>query len=514
MKQTKLKRNMIWGISLLLFLFIVACELSPPEEPAHEDITITGTTYHASPNGSPDAEGTSSDPWDLNSALDGSKTIAPGDGIVIHGGVYKGTFNCNLSGTQENPVIIKAYKNQKVILDANGVDDDGVLVLNGPYINVMGLHMTNTWPDRIDTEPRTLPRTRGLYVKKPHCKIINCLIYDNNQSAIGIFAQAYSTEFYGNIVYNNGNLRVTVPSGHGLYSQSNRDYQTVEDNIFFNSMQYGFHIYTEGGEIKGFRIKGNIIFNSGSLGNLNRYNTNMFIGGKKKPGEDIVVEENHFYHGISQGKNVELGYIGENKDCIFKNNWITGGSSNLNIKNWKELTVLGNRIAGETYLGIYYKDITNPDIVNWDRNTYYLLSSRDVAFITESGGKTWEQWKDATNCDINSTFYNRAPEKNEVILKPNKYEKGRAHLVVYNWENLSEEMVDLSSVINTGESLYIYDVENIPAGPVVSVSSYNGDKVAVPLDLNETAKPFGNLPITPPHTGNDFGVYLIRSTPL
>lgn len=526
MMRSKFNKSLISGFLLLVLL--LSCNLDndsksysksknkskvKPTYPVKE-LEITGTSYHVTTEGTRYGDGSEENPWDLKSAISGEKGIYPGDAILIHGGVYKGIFHCRLNGSSTKPIIIKPYGSDRVVLDAAGNDDDGVLILDGDNLIAFGLQMTNSHPNRIDTDPKTLPRTRGVYIKKPNCKVINCLVYDNNQSAVAIFAQAHQTEFYGNIVYNNGSIQVDTPAGHGLYSQSSTGYQTIEDNIFFNSMMYGFHIYTEGGSIKGFRIKGNILFNSGALGGSEHNKTNMLIGGKGKPGEDIIVTENHFYHGIENGKNVELGYKGNNKDFIFKNNYITGGSSGLIVLNWEEVTVTNNRIAGRNFLTMYDDQTQIPLYKEWDFNNYYQIISKEIPFIKNNIGLSWNSWLVDTGFDKNSLYQNGMPTSNEVIIRPNKYEKGRAHLIVYNWENKSSIDIDPSYITPVGESIYIYDVENIPMGPIKYIKEYKGGIITIDINQALAVKPFGNLAYSPEHTGKDFGTYLIRSNPI
>jgi len=471
--------------------------------------TILQAQYHVTTTGAPGGDGTINNPWDLTTAFNATGVVQPGETVYLHGGTYQGAFRCKLSGSSGNHITIRPYNFERVIIDVNGVDDDGAIVLDGAFVIIRDLEMINSYTERIDTDPRTLPRTRGVYVNAPDCKVINCLIYDNNQTAVGVFAQASRCEFYGNIVCNNGNISPEGPSGHGFYSQSVEDFHTIKDNIFFNSMQYGFHLYTEGGTIKGFRISGNVIFNSGALGGEGIYNVNMLLGGKQQPGGNAIYEDNHFRHPMTGSKNVQFGYHGPNEDMIFRNNYITGGSSSLIVSDWTHLTVTGNRIVGTGYMGVFSQDEITPVLKDWDNNSYYYTSGGVFSFINEGVGANWTTWRTGTGFDSNSTMTTANPSANEIVLRANYYEVGRGNLVIYNWENLASVPVNLSSVVPNGSDFYVYDVENITGSPIAEGTNYQGGSVSVPMNLTTVYDPVGNYPFTPPHTSQDFGTFLI-----
>src|SRR6476620_6220546 len=82
-----------------------------------------GTEFHASPVGSVGADGSSGRPWDLRTALHQPPAVKPGDTIWLRGGVYRGTYSSTLSGTADQPIVVRAIPGQRAIID--GGDSDG-----------------------------------------------------------------------------------------------------------------------------------------------------------------------------------------------------------------------------------------------------------------------------------------------------------------------------------------------------------------------------------------------------
>ena len=60
-----------------------------------------GKTYHVSPNGSPDGNGSESDPWDLSTA---NARLRAGDTVILHGGDYETNIHPANSGVEGAPI--------------------------------------------------------------------------------------------------------------------------------------------------------------------------------------------------------------------------------------------------------------------------------------------------------------------------------------------------------------------------------------------------------------------------
>jgi hypothetical protein len=77
--------------------------------------------WYISPDGKPVNPGTKEAPWDIASALDGSRKIAPGDTIYLFGGTYRRRpqelFEIRLAGTAGSPIQIRPIPGRRVRID-------------------------------------------------------------------------------------------------------------------------------------------------------------------------------------------------------------------------------------------------------------------------------------------------------------------------------------------------------------------------------------------------------------
>ena len=61
-------------------------------------------------------------------------------------------------------------------------------------------------------------------------------------------------------------------------------------------------------------------------------------------------------------------------------------------------------------------------------------------------------------------FVTERPSVTKTFVRPNRFSPGRAHVIVYNWEQAKDVRVDLSSAaIPVGASYEIRDVRNLAA---------------------------------------------------
>ena len=96
------------------------------------------------------------------------------------------------------------------------------------------------------------------------------------------------------------------------------------------------------------------------------------------------------------------------------------------------------------------------------------------------------------------------------MVRPNKYEKGRAHIIVLNFDKGSTVSVDLSnSGLSGGQSYEIRDAQNFYGAPVVT-GTYNGGSITLPMTQTAAAQMINYT--TPPHTSSEFGVFVVLPT--
>jgi hypothetical protein len=466
--------------------------------------SVSGTSYHVTVNGKPNGNGTLANPWDLNTALNKSAVIKGGDTLWIHPGTYSGVYKSTLQGNAQSPIIVKAVSDFGVILDGNVSKNDAVLSIEGKYVYYCGLIITNSGQNHIVSASSPVYSKDGVYFIGAYNKLINCIIHNNTGDGIGFWNPAIDAEIYGCIIYHNGYRGTDRGHGHGIYTQNTTGTKLITDNIFFNSYGIGIHIYTENGSIKGFKIEGNAFCNSGLPG-ANELERHIIAGGLQTA-DNITVTDNYFYNrpNYPAKAGVQFGYSAANQNAVFTNNYMVGGTFYC-IKNWNSVKFTGNSIISRTpqMQLIAFDNFANIKTPTFNNNHYYkgTLATR-----------TFDEWKRVSNQDANSRYYASEPAETVCFVRKNRYEKGRANLIVYNWKNTTNVAVDMSGVLSAGDTYQIYDVFCLSNGPV-QTGVYDGKSISVSMALTKIDLPDGYPPDSRrfSHTAPLFGMFIVKS---
>lgn len=466
-------------------------------------LNINGASYYVTTKGSSAGNGTTSKPWDLQTALNHPIRVFGGDTIWIDEGTYTGVFTSKLKGRSTAPIVVRAMPGAKVVIDGNkpGASGNAALVIEGQYTYYWGLIITNTNGKR---GTNASDFKDGVYFGGPYNKLINCIIHNNGGNGVGFWSTALNSEIYGCIIYNNGYRDTDRGHGHGIYGQNDTGTKVIKGNIMFNSFGIGIQIYTEGGSIKGFTIEDNIMFNSGLPGNdfLERH---IIVGGKQ-PADRISIKNNYLYNRPDYPSKaaIQLGYgTANNVSAEVANNYMVDGTFYV-IKSWNTVKFTENSVIAKKASNqlISFDDFGNIQSPTFNSNKYYLGK-----LATSS---SFDAWKTFSGQDKNSSFTATLPTSTYHVLQKNQFEPGRGHLVIYNWGKLDTVKVELSSILAKGAEYKIYDVSNLSAGPISS-GKYNGGDVNIPMKLTKVELPFGDLSDKGQfkHTAPDFGAFLI-----
>jgi hypothetical protein len=443
--------------------------INPPTVPS------TPSGIFVSPEGKINAAGSFNDPFSLSSALAKNNLIKSGNTVWLKGGTYKGSFVSEIAGTKDLPIIFRPYQNEKVIIDGAG-QTNHTLMVNGANVWFWGFEITNSNPDRLNGAPTCVS------LQAPDCKLINLILHDAGQ---GVFMNpmAIDAEVYGCIIYNNGwQPAAGRGHGHGIYMQNDAGTKKIIDNLVFNQYGFGIHAYTEQGNIQGFQMEGNTVWNSGALSTAGLY-SNILIGGYK-PSDRITAMNNYLYHKLDADVfNAQFFYSAENNGSIeLRNNYIAGGTLNNEIKSWKSIVNTGNTYVSKTYLTRLTP--TNPigTIVSDNNNFIHLRDDPNhTPFRWGGDGYNFTDWQ-AKGYDKNSKYFRgKRPAENATFIRQNKYEQGRAHITCFNWLNQASISVDLSAVLKNGDNFAVYNVLNLQK-PILTGVYANS---AINLSINE-----------------------------
>ncbi|MCX7642302.1 MAG: right-handed parallel beta-helix repeat-containing protein [Armatimonadetes bacterium] len=480
--------------------------------------------FYVAPNGSPHGDGSINNPWDLQTALNHPPQVKPGDIIWLRGGIYVGCFSSKLRGTEEKPIIVRSYPGEWAIIQIEREDPTG----SGP--SILTVNGSNTWywgfEVRAILKTRYTPGTGSNHGNSgvnllggPNNKLINLVIHNVPGDGIEAWTPAQTTEIYGNIVFNNGWAAPDRGHGHGIYTQNNTGTKFFVDNIVFHHFGYGMHAYTERGYLKNFYLEGNVFFND------------EFLIGGLRPVENVKAIKNYFYTS-----SIRFGYrhTRDSNGLWLEENHFFG---TLNIIRWQDVTILRNKIYSGKSRAISMSLVPGFDhrLCKVDENQYTTLSQYPFYVNTFDANNSvvplpgfsstdflWEHkegsshptWKPSNapggnlGYDPNGRLVASNPKGVEIHIRPNRYEPGRAHIIVLNWDRLPSVSVDLSSVLPVGTPYEIKNVQDYFGEPVVS-GVYKGGLVVLPMTNLSVAKPIGWNEVLGPQTWPEFNVFVV-----
>jgi hypothetical protein len=280
-------------------------------------------------------------------------------------------------------------------------------------------------------------------------RLINNIVHDAGMSGIGHWWNTNGGEVYGNIVYNNGthdNL------DHGIYfNNKGPTVKRLTDNVVFNNWAYGYHAYSSTtGELVDLVLDGNVGFGGHGVGAY--VSPDVMIGGSAVQRLTVTNQRTFKPDGYT---STDLGYVGGSatNGAVTVTNGYFVGSPGLQLNRWTT--------------------------VNQSGNTNLAYSS-----LPTSGTL--------------------------VTVRPNAYEPGRGHVIVYNWSQAGSVNVDLHDVLAVGQAYTIHNVCSLFGSPVAS-GSYTGGSVTLSMATLPAPALLGRTPRrAPPSCGGRFAVFLVR----
>jgi hypothetical protein len=429
----------------------------------------TGTSHYASPSGRPSGDGSSGNPWDLQTALSGPNSVRPGDVIWLRGGTYRGIFTSTLIGTPSDPIIVQQYPGERAIIDGGDSGTVSILTVTGSNTWYWGFEIMSSDPRRVSAETGSYANDigRGTAVSIAQSpttgsglKFINMIVHDA-AGGFGLWKEGINAEVYGSIVYYNGWTAPDRGHGHGIYVQNDSGSKRIVDNIVFSNFSHGMQAYgSDTAPINNITVQGNTFFTNGMP---NDYQRNLLVGGGTVAQNPRIADNVFFYPGVS-GQNLNVGndpYGAGASNPVITGNYDVNGDNQFSPNN-SNVTMSGN-----SFYSIVYGAIPN------------LYPS--------------------------NIFSNARPTSTQVFVRPNQYEPGRANITVMNWGNSSSVSVDLSSVLSSGSSYQVRNAQNFYGSPVRS-GVYSGGAISLPTTASAAA-PVGFA--TPPATGPLFSAYVV-----
>lgn len=423
--------------------------------------------WYVTANGSDSGAGTQASPMSLSKALSGSSPARAGDTIWLRGGTYNSSYTSNLNGTSSAPIVVRAYPGERVILNANNSaarSADVVLSIFGSHTYFWGFEIMSTDPFRPTTDGAHGPN--GIYVNtSTNIKLINLIIHDLPGQGVGMWSENTGAEMYGCLVYNVGSNHWD----HGIYVQNQTGSKRVADNIVVNAASHGFHAYgSSDAFLDNITVEGNTIYESGILGGSPE--RNILLGGLRVAQNPVVVNNYTYYRGTSGG-NSNIGYsAGASNARVQGNVWVGGNASVRMMFN-------GGTVTGNSFIGPLDPEDT---MSKWPQNT---------------------------------ASASRPTTGNQIFVRKNTYEPGRAHITIYNWAKAGSVAVPLANAgLNTGDGFEIRDAMNYFGAPVATGTFDGSNSVSIPMNNLQPAAPLGSGLTYPVHTAPQFGAFVLVRT--
>ncbi len=528
----RLERHFTRGIALVLgfaaiFIFVAA---------------IPAAEVYVAPDGKPGADGSIEKPYDVFTVFSGNARVKPGDTVLLRGGQYDGLevtkkrkeggeytdrspFTPKLHGTEKEPIVVTSAPGEWAHLN-------GAVRIEGcDFTHFVRLEIGDLKWDPYQ-EKHKVP-TAFNAVKGNKIKLINCNIFGGAMGT-GLWRPAIDMEAYGNLVHDFGSMKREGGRGHGhaFYIQNDVGTKTLEHNVAYRGCGWNYDIYTQQGEIKGFDILENIGFIPGWY-KEGQTSFNFGLTGWK-PAERIRFIGNVGYQPRDMQKwrsNMRLMFHYKkdvvHDQAVVKNNYVMGAYRAMVVSRWRKLEITGNTFWATGFLmevssapsGSGVADNPpKPDLKCYaiDSNTYYgngvkkpfVYSTKEQ--YPEEDTFTFAEWQ-KLGLDTHSTMRpgrGGKPTGTKVFVYPNRYEKGRANVAVFNWDGKERVEADLSGALVQGQKYAVYNCldikQTIERAKPVHGGVFDDRPIALRMRRNKDCPDFDTflvLPLSPADAG-------------
>lgn len=370
--------------------------------------------------------------------------IAPGHTVYLKGGTYSGDYVCRRNGTAAQPITYRAAAGERVIID-------GSLTIEGAHTRWIGIEKCLSGGTRYTEGGGSAPSivAGGLTVNGSGTKLINCIIHNQVDNGIGWWSPASGGELYGCIIFDNGWSAPDRGHGHALYTQnlSTNSIKTMKHCVLaqqFGMSNSNLSLYGTGATgLEGYRLSESVFIGGRQL-----------IGGDA-PINDIEVDDCHAY-----GNAFELGWHDDGHiNTIIRRLRMKGEFAPLFMRAFTLQDSLIVTDGGDVQ--VIYSQEPAENFVGYtlSGNAYHNRGENLKPFQVETVGTfTFDEWKARYSCDADSTYSTDLPASNSIHVYPNEYDEDRGMIVVWNWLSSDSASVDVSTVLDAGDSYRLRQV--------------------------------------------------------
>jgi len=357
--------------------------------------------------------------------------ILPGHTVWLRGGTYTGDITCSINGTAENPILIKPYPGERVIIN-------GGLTISGVHTHWYDIEKCYIGGTRYTEEELSGPSiVAGVFDINSTTKLINWIIYDQVANGLGWWSPANGGELYGCVIFNNGWSAPDRGHGHSVYTQnlSTSDTKTMKHCVF--AQQFGMD-------------SSNLsLYGTGATGLQNYALTeNVFIGGRQLIGGDAPIDDITLTDCHVNGSTLMLGYHDDGHvNTVITGLRMLGRFAPLYMRQY---TLQNSLIVQTAAAKLIYSQEPAEGFVGYTSsgNAYHNTGGDAAPFQVETvASYDFDGWKARYSCDADSTYATSLPVANSIHVYPNEYKTGRGMIVVWNWTGADSVSVDVSTVL-------------------------------------------------------------------
>lgn len=291
-----MKKFILWGVIGIVF-GIIAYSMWQP----------TTTELYVARDGKDDAKGTKSEP--IRTLREAANRASAGTIVYVREGTYEEPLQPKHSGTEENPIVFRAYGKEHVLLAGTKLRaKDGIKALvtieNRQFITIEGFTLQEVTTKKAEQTAIGLYVTgdsQSIVLKNNHIQNIRTTSDEGNAHGIAI----YGTDAIKHITIEGNTLEnLTLGASEALVLNGNIQHFMIDHNTIRHSNNIGIDVIGHEGIakkdsddfVRDGTIRKNTIHDISSYGNPaygNEYSAGgIYVDGAK----NVFIEENEVYH--------------------------------------------------------------------------------------------------------------------------------------------------------------------------------------------------------------------------
>jgi hypothetical protein len=174
---------------------------------------------------------------------------------------------------------------------------------------------------------------------------------------------------------------------------------------------------------------------------------------------------------------------------------------------WSSATVSGNTFYSPAPWELIWLEGSTSGW-SWTSNSYWRSATDGSAWYLAPNHYDLPGFKSALRNTTDQSL-GTAPTATKVFVRPNKYERGRANVTVFNWSNAGSVAVDMTGILSVGDAYEVRNVRDWFGTPAVT-GTYGGGTINIPIVAVPAPVPLGGFVSSPPPSTTQFQTYVVK----